>query len=323
MQFRLTQRHIVAINFLLIAIIAYFASRAVNDMILQSLLGAPAVPPAVSLRASGNMSHPRAYYDQIAKRDVFNLVPQEVAPPVVTSIDLHIKLLGTSLATREKPFAIIEDQSGEQSLYTVGDDIPNAGRLVSVQKSRVIVLSGGQQVALDIPNDELPQGVESVGSNAPRTGIRKPLQPGNARARVMPPHAMPPGAANLKAPPKTDSDEVPDVDVEEEGENHYSLKRDEVKDALAHSAQLFQQIHAVPNIENGKTNGFTLSEIEPGSLFEDLGLEDGDQLTAIDGKQLQNPGEAVGLISTIQTRSAIDITVMRDGHPVQLHYDLH
>lgn len=315
MQFRLTQRHIIAFNFLLIAVIAYFAARSINDIILESLQGSPPLPPAVSIKTGGIVNHPRAYYDSIAKRDVFNLIPQEAPAPVVTTIDLHIKLLGTSLATRERPFAIIEDQSGEQALYTVGDEIPSAGKLLSVQKSRVIVLSGGHQVALDLPNDDLPGGVQSVPSAPVRTGIRRPIQ-GK-------PRLMPPNVPNLNKKAKENSEDVPDVDVEEEGENHYSLKRDEVKDALAHSAQLFQQIHAVPNIENGKTSGFTLSEIEPGSVFEDLGLEDGDQLTAIDGKQLQNPGEAVGLLSTIQTRSAIDITVMRDGQPIQLHYDLH
>lgn len=312
MQFRLTQRHIIAFNFLLIAGIAYFAARSVNDIIIQSLQGAPALPPAVSASEATGGAHPRTYYDQIVTRDVFNLVPHEVAAPVVTTVDLHIKLLGTSQATRERPFAIIEDQNGDQALYTVGDDIPNAGRLVSVQKSRIIVLAGGQQVALDLPNDQLPGGVESVRSTPSRAGTRRPIQ-------LSPSAILPPTVALSKK----DENDVPDVDVDEEGENRYGLKRSEIKDALAHSTKLFQQIHAIPNIQNGKTNGFTLDEIEPGSVFEDLGLEDGDQLTAIDGRQIENPAEAVGLLATIQTRSSVDITVMRDGHPVSLHYDIH
>jgi len=304
MQFRLTQRHIIAFNFLLIAAIAYFAARSVNDIILQSLQGAPIPPSAVSTGTSSGGLHPREFYDQIVKRDVFNLERHEAPAPVVTSVDLHIRLLGTSLATHERPFAIIEDQTGEQSLYTVGDDIPNAGQLVSVQKTRVIVLSGGQRVALDIPSDELPAGVANVQSAPAHSGVRHPL-------------AVP------VSPKKKETDEdVPDVDVEEEGDNSYGLKRDEIKEALAHSTKLFTQIRAVPNVQNGKTNGFTLDEIEPGSVFEDLGLEDGDQLTAIDGRTLQNPAEAVGLLSTIQTRSSVDITVMRDGHPIQLHYNI-
>jgi type II secretion system protein C len=314
MQFRLTQRHIVAFNFLLIAGVAYFAARAANDIILQSLQGAPAVPAAV-LGGSGSMTHARDYYDQIAKRDVFNLVPRETAAPVISSVDLHIRLLGTSQGTRERPFAIIEDQNGEQSLYTVGDEIPNAGKLLSVQKSRIIVLSGGHQVALDIPNESMPSGVDSVRSAPSRTGVRKPL------VQIDPRFPLP--TTNLKKKSDNNSDTVPDVDVEDEGENRYGLKRDELKDALSHSAELFTEIHAIPNFQNGKGSGFTLQEIEPGSVFEDLGLEDGDQLTAIDGRQLENPAEAVGLLSTIQTRSAVDITVMRDGRPVQLHYDIH
>jgi type II secretion system protein C len=267
------------------------------------------------MTGSGSMTHSRDYYDRIAKRDVFNLVPRETAAPVITSVDLHIKLLGTSLATRERPFAIIEDQNGDQSLYTVGDEIPNAGKLLSVQKSRIIVLSGGQQVALDIPNESMPSGVQTVRSAPSQTGIRKPLIQINPR--------FPLPTANLRKKSDNDSEAVPDVNVEDEGENRYGLQRDELKDALSHSAELFTQIHAIPNIQNGKGSGFTLQEIEPGSVFEDLGLEDGDQLTAIDGRQLENPAEAVGLLSTIQTRSAVDITVMRDGHPVQLHYDIH
>lgn len=315
MQFRLTQRHIVAFNFLLIAGVAYFAARSANDIILQSLQGAPALPAGVA-PDNGSVTHSRDYYDQIAKRDVFNLLRQETAAPVVTSVDLHIKLLGTSLATRERPFAIIEDQNGDQSLYTVGDEIPDAGKLVSVQKSRIIVLSGGRRVALEIPNDSMPSGVQSLPSAPSRTGVRKPL------IQINPRYPLPTAILKRKSD-NDDSDNVPDVDVEDEGENRYGLKRDELKAALSHSAELFTQIHAIPNIQNGKGSGFTLQEIEPGSVFEDLGLEDGDQLTAIDGRQLENPAEAVGLLSTIQTRSAVDITVLRDGRPVELHYDIH
>src|SRR5208337_3532498 len=115
----------VAVNFLLIAGIAYFAARSVNDVFLESLQGAPPIGAVVSATtSSGIENHPRAYYDQIVTRDVFNLTPQEAPKPVVTTVDLHLKLLGTALASKDKPFAIIEDQAGEQSLYTLGDDIP-------------------------------------------------------------------------------------------------------------------------------------------------------------------------------------------------------
>ncbi|MGO9454399.1 MAG: type II secretion system protein N [Candidatus Binataceae bacterium] len=176
MEFRLTQRHIVAFNFLLIAGIAYYAARSVDDFTLQNLQGMPLIPAAVSAKTSGGTeNHPRAYYDQIVSRDIFNLTPQAPPKPVITTVDLHLKLLGTSLATSGKPFAIIEDQAGEQSLYTPGDDIPDAGRLVSVQKSQIIIQHEGQQVALEIPHDDLPAGVKSAPVTQSLTGRRKPI----------------------------------------------------------------------------------------------------------------------------------------------------
>ena len=173
MEFRLTQRHIVAINFLLIGGIAYLAALCVNGIALQSLIGAPPVPPPVSIKLDQvDKNRTRAYYETIVKRDVFNLTAPKAPPPVVATIDLHMKLLGIALATRDKPYAIVEDQSGEQWVYTVGDEIPDAGRVLSVEKSRIVILHGDQQVTLDLPHDELPGGVGSA-STAPPPRVQR------------------------------------------------------------------------------------------------------------------------------------------------------
>jgi type II secretory pathway component PulC len=155
MKLQLNQRHLAALNFLLIAGVAYFLALAVNQLILQSLLGGPSAPPAVSVHAGEAKNHPRAYYDAIVTRDIFNLRPLPTPAPVIKSVDLHKTLLGTSLSSKANPFAIVEDENGEQSLYTIGDDIPGAGRLISVQKSKIIIQHDGQPVALQIPNNEL------------------------------------------------------------------------------------------------------------------------------------------------------------------------
>ena len=51
----------------------------------------------------------RAYYDSIVKRDIFNETPQDTGPAPVVEADLNIKLIGTSLLSKSKPYAIIED----------------------------------------------------------------------------------------------------------------------------------------------------------------------------------------------------------------------
>ncbi|HYB89727.1 MAG TPA: type II secretion system protein GspC [Candidatus Binataceae bacterium] len=307
MELRLSQRHVTALNFLLIAGIAYFAARSVNQIISRNLATTPAPPAAAAGPRETFGARPRTDYDTIVKRDIFNLVPQEQPEAAVTALDLHLKLLGTSSTTRDKPYAIIEDQTGNQTLYKVGEDVPGAGKLVRVERARAIIDHDGQRVALEIPEGDIPARENQMPRFPGRRGM--PLGLG-AFKQDRPPPA-----------PDPDPDSV-DVDVEETGTNRYALKRDEVANAVKHSAELMTQIRAMPNISHGTSNGLTLSDIEAGSVFEDLGLEDGDVLTAIDGRPLQNPVEALGLMNTLPNRPSVDLTVVREGHPVQLHYDI-
>jgi len=176
MQFRFTQKHLVAINFLLIAGIAYFAARSVNDVILHSLESSPALPPVESRKMGEMVARTRKSYEEIVTRDVFNLMPK-AAPTVVPSVDLHITLLGISLSTRQQPFAIIEDQSGAQSLYTIGDEISDAGTLLSVEKNQIIIdkRGGSFYVATELPS------VQFYSTQIP--GNRQRLWNGPARFR--------------------------------------------------------------------------------------------------------------------------------------------
>ncbi|HVA77536.1 MAG TPA: type II secretion system protein N [Candidatus Binataceae bacterium] len=304
MEFRLTQRHIVAINFLLVAAIAFFAARAVNQFIAQSMATIPA-PAGAGIGRHDGAVHGRDFYDTIVKRDVFNLVPQISQPePALTAIDLHLKLLGTSTGVKHGPWAIVEDQAGEQSVYRLGEDIPDAGRLVSVEKNRAIIEHGGQRVAIEIPQDDLPGGVKGPAAPAARQGFR-----GIGTIRPIP-------GKQAKGP-------MPDIDVEDEGPNKFGVKRTDVRVALSHSMELATQIKATPNMDGSTQNGYQLSDIESDSVFDDLGLEDGDVLTQINGRPVNNPAIAAGMISTLQMRPSIDVTVIRDGHPIDLHYDIH
>jgi type II secretion system protein C len=313
MNFRLSQKHIIAVNFLLIATLAYFAARSVNEIIAQFVAAPPAVSAPLADKFRGDTgAHPRSFYDVIVKRDIFNLVPQQApVSHVETAVDLHLKLLGTSQATHKKPYAIIENQAGEQSLYQLGEEVPDAGRLIKVEKNRVIIQHGARQVALEIPETAMPASVPVA-----QQVHRPPFWVGarGVAGRL--------GKSPAADTDKDSSDDVPDVDVEDEGSNRYAVNRDDIKKALEHQQQLLSEIKATPYLQNGVPNGFTLSDIEPGSVFDDLGLQEGDRLTAVNGTPLRSVGQAYGLMSALQNQGSIDVTVIRDGVPVQLHYAL-
>ena len=87
-------------------------------------------------------------------------------------------------------------------------------------------------------------------------------------------------------------------------------------------AALFSQMRALPHSVNGNTDGFSISQVEPGSVFDQLGLQNGDLLTQIDGQPVTNPMQAMGLMQSMKTAPAIDLTINRGGAPTTVHLDL-
>jgi general secretion pathway protein C len=297
MGFSFSERYVTILNFLLIAVIVYFLAQSVSDAIKLHLASdvVPAGTESVARHASrANLAgrRPRPYYDAIIQRDIFNLAP---APESASQQDedIQLKLLGTSHLTSGKPFVIVEDSGGNQSLYRLGDTIQNVGRVVEISESRVVILHNGHRVAIEIP------GADDAQATHERPFINTPM----IRRR-------------LRAPARST------VGVHKLSPNRYVLDRSTVNKNLQNMAQLFTEIRAIPNLQNGAAQGFRLSEIQPGSIFQQIGLTDGDILTAAGGEPVNDPVKAMSLLDSLRNRSAITLNVIRNGAPVQLYYNI-
>ncbi len=306
MGFRLNQRHIIALNFLLVGCLAYFAALSVNDIVALRL--APSQAPAPMVAASigdlGLSHRPRFAYQEIVNRDIFNLAAAPQAHhAVVEQLDLHLKLLGVSLVSGGKSWAIIEDRSGTQSVYRVGQMIADSGKLAEVDIDRVIVDHNGKRVAINLPKEEMPGPVVAA-------------QPVEIHA------AIDSDTADQSDNADADTADAYDPNVEDLGDDHYKIPRDTITHSMGDLAQTLTQIRAVPNVQNGRTNGFALSEIEPGSVFDEMGLQEGDVLSSVNGQQLTNPAQAIQMMGELNNASQISIQVIRDGHPTTLSYQI-
>lgn len=123
---------------------------------------------------------------------------------------------------------------------------------------------------------------------------------------------------------KDDSDDNSNakIQLKKEGPGKFEVSRSEVQQTMENPGQFFSQMRAMPHFVNGKTDGFSISQVQPDSVFAQLGLQNGDLLTSIDGQPVTNPMQAMGLIQAIKTASAIDLTVNRGGTPTSVHLDL-
>ncbi|HEY6418062.1 MAG TPA: type II secretion system protein N [Candidatus Binataceae bacterium] len=312
MELRFTERHVTALNFLAIIVLAYFAAASANDVIARALSGNPAAVGPEAPVSIDTTVRPRAYYEQIVTRDVFNLVPQAEPTVAVAEEDLNLKLLGTSQLSLAKPFAIIEDHTGTQNLYQLGEDIPDAGRLVGVEKTRALIDHNGHRVAIEIENADGEPG-------APVPVAAEPVQ--------MPPVRMHRSRReirrrNLRNPMAPNASNDP-LDINKVGENHFTLKKKDLEDKLRQPGDLVTDLQATPVLQDGKYDGYTVSSIAPGSTFDEVGLKDGDVVTSINGQPLGNPLQAMGQMGTITTSPSVKVGVTRNGAPLTIQFDLH
>jgi len=314
MQLRFSQIHVTILNFVLIAALAIVSAMCVRDIIARSVSNEPDEPVSTSAHRINLGTRARAYYDQIVKRDIFNETPQESGPAPVVEADLNIKLIGTSILSRSKPYAIIEDPAGNESLYQLGEDIPDAGRLVGVEPSRAIIDRGGHRVAIELPSEDIPEAPPSdLGAGAIRGPMLRGL-PAAMRNRLR--------GLRRGLPNSDNDDDSSKIELKKLGPGKFEVSRAEVQQTMENPAQFFSQMRAMPHFVNGRTDGFSISQVAPGSVFDQLGLQDGDLLTSIDGQPVTNPMQAMGLIQAVKTASAIDLTVNRGGAPTSVHLDL-
>jgi general secretion pathway protein C len=298
MLLRFSERYIPALNLLLIAALAYFLALSVNDLVLGRVAGGATfrLPTLNAGITPAALFHPRALYDAIIRRDIFNLEPATDATAEVAT-NLHITLIGTSQLTLARPFIIVEDNnSHEQSLYQLGDDIPDAGKLVGVYKDHATIFHEGRLARLDMPTSPI----------APTLPMFRPFGPPGLPLR----HSLvrPPFGRN---------------GIRQLSPGRYVLDRSTVDSNLNHMASLFTQIRAIPNLgTDGQSNGFRLSEIQPDSIFQQIGLRDGDVLTSVEGQSVGDPAKAMELLSNLRDQSMINLTVMRDGRAMRLQYNI-
>ena len=102
----------------------------------------------------------------------------------------------------------------------------------------------------------------------------------------------------------------------------FTVPEDEVTQALANLPQLLSQARAVPYFRNGQSIGMRLFAIRTGSLYEKLGLKNGDIVTAVNDSSLSDPTQALKLFEQLKSQRSIAVKLERNGEGVDLKYSL-
>jgi general secretion pathway protein C len=286
---KISPRYFVWINLVLLALVAYWGAATVSAAVAAKL----SLPPQVHLSQppppiAREPRRPASYYANINTRDIFNSTkPEPEKPPEPPKpTELKLKLWGTAVHTDHSSYCIIEDlTTHKQDLYRINDVVTANAVVKDVEWDRVILNRDGQEEILELASGP--------------GGPPRPVGPlASARGQPTNPH------------------------IQQIGDGQYDIDRSEVDAALDNMNQLFTQIRAVPHFEGGKSTGFRLFAIRQNSIFDNIGLRNGDIIQSINGTEINDPSRALTLLQDLRNARQLNVTILRNREPLTLQYNI-
>jgi len=110
--------------------------------------------------------------------------------------------------------------------------------------------------------------------------------------------------------------------VRQVSRDKYMLDQREVAASTENMNQILTQARALPYMEAGKTVGFRISEIVAGSLYEKIGLKNGDVIQKVNAQDVDDPGKFFQLYQGLKEEKNITIDLMRNGQRQTLNYEI-
>jgi type II secretion system protein C len=230
----------------------------------------------------------------ILARNLFNA--SLLAPPRTTAIaveedleetKLPLTLLGTFASPNpEIARAAVEDKTARTHLVLrVGDEIQDGrAKLIRIERRRIVLSENGTLRELTF-TDSLSDDKPRISSASSRRSGRRAVA---SRRR-----------SRRRAEPSTRSAEAPQ----------------EVEQALRSPADIFSEARILPKWENGQMVGVQVSGIKPGSLFEEIGIADGEVITELNGIAIDSPEASAQVMLELTESNIFDVRVEGDDGP--------
>ena len=131
----------------------------------------------------------------------------------------------------------------------------------------------------------------------------------------MPEQAKPTNASETYKAAETMADGILKV-----GEGEYLVDKRVIENAFDNIGSLMRMAKIVPRLKGGKIDGFKVLKIKKKSLFNHIGLSNGDIIRQINGKGINGPEDALKLFEIFKTAKSINIDLERGGAKKTLSY---
>ncbi|MHB1140902.1 MAG: type II secretion system protein N [Sulfuricaulis sp.] len=214
---------------------------------------------------------------------LFGQVSQELSGRRLDNLpisSLNLVLAGV-IASSAGGYALISANGQPQEPFAVGQTITESAVLQAVYPDRVVIRRNGALESL------LLEGADN---------------------------SQPPLEVAMPAVSQTAGVSSGEV-VRETGANQYTVARDQLA-AQMRTPDFLKQATLVPS----SGGGFLVRQIQPGSLYEKLGMRAGDVIKSVNGQPINTAEDAIRLYQQMSSISSVQMEITRGGKNESLYY---
>ena len=281
------------------AVMAGFVAASVLGLVAAGILMPKPVPFATIAGLADSTPHlagadkiTDAEFKTIISRNIFNsegVAANEIAKKDATCTpvksELPLKFTGVIFGgTKQTSLVLLESTATKQAdTFLLGDAVPGDAKIVDITKERVYFERNACPEYLELLQSELP------------------------KRRVA-------GAPKRNQAPKaaTGNETTFREDGFERTGNNVAVTRQWVDKALSVDfAKTLQDAKASPNMVGNEVRGFVLTRIRPDSVYEKMGLQDGDVIEAINGIELNDAARAIQTLNAMRNEGNIELQVKK------------
>ncbi len=99
-----------------------------------------------------------------------------------------------------------------------------------------------------------------------------------------------------------------------------TVSKTDIDDAFKNMSQMLTQVRIRPYFSEGKPDGFMVSRIKQGSIFQKMGLKNGDVIQGVNDSPIGSADDMLGLYKGLQSGSEITLNLKRRGKQETLKY---
>lgn len=234
-------------------------------------------------------------YKIILERNIFNskglstLLSSNTGAPIATIKEekppVPIRLVGTVAGNPLYSYAVIEDPFQKTNkIFRLNDTIAPGVKLLEIDRNRITIIRDGNREEIELGAQETP---------------------GQLRTST-PPRPLP----------------LPSSGAAEPSPTTFVVDRESVEAATQDMNRLLTQARLVPNFTGGAADGFRIFSIVPASMFDKIGLRNGDIIHSINGIELKEPEKAFQVYQMLKDNDRFVIDLMRAGQKLSLNYEV-